>query len=116
MATRIYKVLTETELKEARAAGSFEGSTDDRRDGFIHLSAADQLEGTLAKHFAGRPDLMLLTIDAEMLGSALRWEPSRGGGLFPHLYGPLPLAAVLSSATLPLDADGRHVVPLGAHA
>ena len=116
MVTHIYKVLTATELNEARATGRFEGSADDRRDGFIHLSAADQLEATLAKHFASRPDLMLLTVDAETLGAALRWEPSRGGALFPHLYGPLPLAAVLSTATLPVDVDGRHVVPLGAPA
>ena len=113
MATHIYKVLTETELNAARVAGHFEGSTDDRRDGFIHLSAADQLEGTLAKHFASRPGLMLLTVDAEMLGAELRWEPSRGGALFPHLYAPLPMAAVRAIAPLALDDTGRHRLPEG---
>ena len=116
MATHIYKVLTATELNEARANGCFEGSPDDRRDGFIHLSAADQLEGTLARHFAARPDLMLLTVDAEMLGAALRWEPSRGGALFPHLYAPLPMAAIRAIAPLTLDAAGRHHLPEGTAA
>ena len=113
MATRIYKVLTEAELSEARAVGRFEGSADDRRDGFIHLSAAHQLEGTLAKHFAGRADLLLLTVDVEALGSALRWEPSRGGALFPHLYAPLPMVAVRDIAPLRLDDAGRHHLPEG---
>ena len=113
MATRIYKVLTATELNEARANGRFEGSPDDRRDGFIHLSAADQLEGTLAKHFARRADLMLLTVDAETLGAALRWEASRDGALFPHLYALLPMAAVSAIAALPLDERGRHRLPEG---
>lgn len=116
MASRIYKVLTGAELDEARAKGRYEGSPDDRRDGFIHLSAADQLETTLAKHFGGRSNLSLLTVDAAALGAALRWEPSRGGALFPHLYAPLPLDAVLSIETLSLDEDGRHVLPLGADA
>ena len=113
MATHIFKVLTGAELKVARATGRFEGSADDRRDGFIHLSAADQLEGTLAKHFAARPDLVLLTVDVGMLGAALRWEPSRGGALFPHLYAPLPMTAVRAVAPLTLDDAGRHRLPEG---
>ena len=116
MATRIYKVLTATELNEARANGRFEGSPDDRRDGFIHLSAADQLEATLAKHFARRADLMLLTVDADILGAALRWEASRGGALFPHLYAPLPMAAVRTTEPLPVDDAGCHRLPEGTDA
>ncbi len=82
-----------------------------RRDGFIHFSTAAQLEGTLRKHFAGRSGLFLIAIDADRLGDALRWEPSRGGDLFPHLYAPLELASVLWSGPLPLDDDGVPLLP-----
>ena len=96
----IYKICSSAEWSAALAAGSYTGSADDARDGFIHLSTAAQLEATAAKYFAGRADLVLLEVDATQLGAQLRLEPSRGGDLFPHLYGVLPLHAVLSSKPL----------------
>jgi len=116
MGEPIYKICTAVALEEARSAGRFEGSPDDVRDGFIHLSRRDQLAGTLAKHFVGQHDLMLLAVDAEALGEGLRWEVSRGGDLFPHLYGPLDLAHVLWLEALPLGDDGRHLLPAGVAA
>jgi len=107
----IYKVMSCTALAEAKAKGRFEGSADDARDGFIHLSAADQLDGTLAKHFAGQKDLILLAVDSESLGERLQWESSRDGAIFPHLYGPLDLKALLWDEPLELGADGRHQLP-----
>ena len=112
MPSHVYKICTATELEEAQARGRFDGSADDRRDGFIHFSARDQLPGTLAKHFAGQTRLVLLTLDPASLGEGLKWEASRGGALFPHLYAPLDLAVVLSVETLPIGADGRHILPL----
>ncbi len=109
----IYKILSRAALAEAKAKGRFEGSAEDARDGFIHLSSADQLEATLAKHYAGQKDLVLVAVDSESLGERLQWEPSRGGALFPHLYGPLDLAAVNSIEELPLGQDGRHRLPAG---
>jgi uncharacterized protein (DUF952 family) len=91
---KIYKVLRSAEWSEAQASGSFAGSPDDARDGFIHLSTAEQLQGTLERHFAGEQNLVVLEVDAAALGEALRWEPSRGGALFPHLYADLPVTAV----------------------
>jgi uncharacterized protein (DUF952 family) len=111
----VYKILTGLALAEARRIGRYAGSADDLRDGFIHLSAAHQLGGTLAKHFAGQSGLFLLAVDADKLGHDLRWEPSRGGALFPHLYAPLPLNAVFWAAPIELDADGRHVLPRQVH-
>ena len=84
----------------------------DRRDGFIHFSNAAQVAETAAKHFAGQGDLLLVCVDAKRLGDRLKWEPSRGGALFPHLYGDLDLAAVTRVEPLPLGPDGRHVFPL----
>jgi uncharacterized protein (DUF952 family) len=107
----IYKVMSRSAFTEAKAKGHFEGSADDRRDGFIHLSSADQLEGTLGKHFAGQNDLVLLAVDTMRLGRSLRWEPSRGGALFPHFYGPLDFAALIWDEPLELGADGRHQLP-----
>ena len=89
----------------------FRGSPDDLRDGFIHLSAGDQLAGTLAKHFRGEENLILLAIEDAALGDALKWETSRGGALFPHLYAPLPRSAVTNAMPLTRDAAGGHVVP-----
>lgn len=97
----IYKICSQSEWKLAREAGVYRGSHDDERDGFIHFSLASQLRPTADKHFAGRSDLWLLAVDAEALGPALRYEPSRGGQLFPHLYAALPVAAVLWHAPLP---------------
>ena len=111
MSGPLYKVCTEAALAEAITKGRFEGSPDDCRDGFIHLSAGDQLRGTLDKHYAGQPGLVLLELDVGRLGDGLRWEKSRGDALFPHLYGPLDLAAVLSVMKLELAEDGSHILP-----
>jgi len=108
---RIYKIMAAAEWAAARAAGVYEGSAHDRRDGFVHFSTAGQAAETAAKHFAGRADLVLLAVDAGVLGDALRWEPSRGGALFPHLYAPLPASAVVAVHDLPLGPDGRHRFP-----
>lgn len=107
----VFKITDEVTWRQACRTGSVEGSADDVRDGYIHLSAAHQLAGTAAKHFRGKPGLMLLVIDAATLGSALRWETSRGGDLFPHLYGPLAIASVLWSGPLALDGDGVPLLP-----
>lgn len=96
---------------EALNAGQFRGAPIDLRDGFIHFSAADQVEETVRLHFAGQGVLMLIGVDAESLGPALKWEPSRGGALFPHLHGNLPLSAVVSSHELPCSPDGQHYFP-----
>jgi uncharacterized protein (DUF952 family) len=107
----IFKLCRASEWAEAERAGTFLGSPVDLRDGYIHFSTAEQVADTAARHFAGVDGLTLLAVDADTLGSALRWEPSRGGALFPHLYGPLPVASVLWMRALPLDASGRHVFP-----
>lgn len=105
----IYKVLSADAWAAAQRAGVYEGSADDARDGFIHFSTAEQLTETLRKHFAGARDLVLLYVRADL--EALRWEPSRNGALFPHLYATLPLAAVQRVEPLPLDERGCHVLP-----
>jgi uncharacterized protein (DUF952 family) len=97
----VYKICARAEWDAAISAGSYAGSADDARDGFIHFSTAEQVPATAAKYFAGRSDLVLVEVDAAQLGSALRFEPSRGGALFPHLYGVLPLAAVVSTRAYP---------------
>lgn len=107
----IYKICPAALWREAIEAGVFRGSEHDRRDGFIHFSTAAQARETAAKHFAGQNDLLLLRVDADMLGDRLKWEPSRGGALFPHLYGDLALPAVTQIDPLPLGADGIHVFP-----
>lgn len=107
----IYKICPLSLWREAETAKLFRGAPVDLADGFIHFSAAGQVAETAAKHFAGQSDLVLVAVRAEALGGALRWEVSRGGALFPHLYGPLPLSAVRSVVPLPLGADGRHVLP-----
>ena len=91
----IYKICRAAEWDEAERAGAFAGSEVDRRDGYIHFSTTEQVAETAAKYFAGLRDLKLVAVDADKLGASLRWEPARGGALFPHLYGVLPLAAVL---------------------
>jgi uncharacterized protein (DUF952 family) len=111
MTALVYKLVDRPSWDAAVAAGSFTGSAVDLRDGFIHFSTAAQVRETAARHFAGQADLLLVAIDAASLGGALRWEPSRGGALFPHLYAPLPMAAVRGVSALPLDADGVHVFP-----
>jgi uncharacterized protein (DUF952 family) len=107
----IYKICESALWGEAERAGAFHGAPVDARDGFIHFSTADQAPETAAKHFAGASDLTLVAVDADALGAALKWEISRGGDLFPHLYGTLPLGAVLWAKPLPLGSDRRHVFP-----
>ena len=103
---RIYKILSEIEWRDAEAAGRFEGSRVDQQDGFIHFSTAAQAPETARKYFKGLLDLMVLEIEADDLGPALKWEPSRGGDLFPHLYGRLDTAHVIHAWPAPLDDDG----------
>ncbi len=107
----IYKILAEQDWLDAVRAGNYTGSADDARDGFIHLSAADQLAGTAAKHFKGQAGLVLVALDTAKLGSHLRWEPSRGGALFPHLYGPLDVSAAIRVTPAPLGSDGIPLLP-----
>jgi uncharacterized protein (DUF952 family) len=112
----IYTLVRAADWAAAAAAGAYAGSDDDRRDGYLHFSAAGQVRASAARHRAGEPDLLLVEVDAAALGAALRWEPAGGGrrpGLFPHLYGPLPLGAVRSARPLPLDAAGAHIFPEG---
>ena len=97
----IYKILPRAEWEAAAAAGVFRGSAIDLEDGFIHFSAEDQWRETLEKHFAGQADLVLVAVETQRLGETLKWEVSRGGALFPHLYGPLPTA--LAAAVEPVD-------------
>jgi uncharacterized protein (DUF952 family) len=111
MGNPIYKICAQAAWEAARPEGRYTGSADDVRDGFIHFSTRSQIAGTLAKHFAGRDDLVLVTVDPERLGEALKWEPSRRGALFPHLYGALDMGAVLTVQPLPLGSDGTHRIP-----
>lgn len=108
----VYKVASVGAWRDAAARGSFTGSDDDQRDGYIHLSAPHQLAGTLAKHFRGRSDLVLAAFASGDLGGDLRWEPSRGGELFPHLYAPLPVAAALWVQPLAARGDGSFDLPV----
>ena len=107
----LYKIVPADLWRTAERDGVFGGSPVDLQDGFIHFSTATQVAETAAKHFAGQRDLVLVAVDAATLGDALKWEPSRGGALFPHLYAPLDLAAVTRIVPLPLDADGTHRFP-----
>jgi len=107
----IFHICRKEEWAEAQAAGRYGGSSQDRADGFIHFSGADQVAASAAKHRAGQDGLLLLTVEAAALGEALKWEPSRGGALFPHLYGALPLTAVRRVDDLPLGPDGSHRFP-----
>ena len=106
----VYKLLRKSEWQEAERCGIFSGSADDRRDGFIHLSTPDQVRGTFEKYFANEPEPVLVAFDAEHLGPALKWEISRGGQHFPHLYGVLDIAHSLSISQIPREA-GRAVFP-----
>ena len=105
----IYKILSAADWEAAQRAGRFEGSADDRRDGFIHFSDGGQVIGTARKYFAGQTDLMLLAVDPALLAD-LRWERSRDDALFPHLYGPLNLAAVTKADRLPDDLDAADAI------
>ena len=107
----IYKICPMTLWREAETAGLFAGSPVDAADGFIHFSTAAQVAETAARHFAGQTDLLLVAVDAERLGAGLRYERSRGGDLFPHLYGPLPLDAVVWVRPIAKAAAGGHLLP-----
>ena len=107
-----YKVLLAEELAILEHDGLFAGAPVDRADGYIHMSTADQLAETIAKHFAGKSDLQIVAVDIEALGGALKWEPSRGGALFPHLYAPLPLDAVIAYGPLEFDEGGAIRYPV----
>ena len=107
----IYKICPAGLWREAEADGLFRGAPVDLADGYIHFSTAAQVRETAARHFAGQSDLVLVAVAVAALGPALKWEPSRGGDLFPHLYGPLPVSAATSVVPLPLGADGGHIFP-----
>lgn len=108
----IYKIFRAAEWQALQKNGATRGAPVDLADGFVHFSTAEQVRETAAKHFAGEDDLFLLAIDADALGEALKWEPSRGGQLFPHLYRSLRLDDVTWTKALPLADDG-HVFPEG---
>jgi uncharacterized protein (DUF952 family) len=107
----IYHMCRREEWELAVQSGAYSGSSQDRADGFIHFSTAGQLPQSARRHRMGQAGLVLLAVDPHVLGKALRWEPSREGALFPHLYGTLPLSAVRSVRDMPLDADGVPVLP-----
>lgn len=107
----IYKICPTALWHAAEAEGVFHGAAIDLTDGYIHFSTAEQVRETAVRHFTGQSDLLLIAVDGKALGSALKYEPSRGGALFPHLYGSLPTAAVRWAKPLPLGVDGGHVFP-----
>ena len=107
----VYKICPEALWRASEQAGRFDGAPIDIADGFIHFSTAEQVRETAAKHFAGQGGLLLIAVDASRLGSALKYEVSRGGALFPHLYAPLDPAAALWVEPLPLGPNGVHVFP-----
>ena len=104
----IYKIVPEDLWHQAELTGSFAGSSTDQADGFIHLSTTAQVRGTAARYYAGQNGLLLVGVDPKLVSADLRYEPSSGGALFPHLYAPLKLDAVVSVKALLLDADGQH--------
>ena len=108
---RIYKICSASAWREAERQGVFHGSADDLRDGFIHFSTLSQLAETARKHFFGQTGLFVIEVDADVLGDALRWEPSRSDELFPHLYGELDLGAVTAVRDLHTRSDGYHEIP-----
>ncbi|MBO9557569.1 MAG: DUF952 domain-containing protein [Caulobacter sp.] len=108
--SKIYKILPKTEWDAARASGAFTGSAVDHADGFIHFSGHDTAQKTAELYFKGQEGLMLLTVEANDLGEALKWEASRGGALFPHLFRDLKADEVIAERALELDADGVPIV------
>ncbi len=108
---KIYKICPAPAWREAERQGVYRGSADDSRDGFIHFSTAAQVAETARKHFASQTGLFLVELDADALGEALRWEPSRNDELFPHLYGELDLGAVIDVFELRTRSDGSHDIP-----
>ena len=112
MTDRVYKIAHQTEWDEMAKTGTFSGSADDKRDGFIHLSAAGQVRATFERYFAAEDNLLLVTLESARLGPALKWEPSRRGEPFPHLYAPLPMGWVHSVIPIRRDGNGRPIFPL----
>jgi uncharacterized protein (DUF952 family) len=108
---RIFRIVAADVWQRAVAAGTFTGTEHDVRDGFIHFSTASQVAETAARHYAGLSHLLLVAVNVASLGDALRWEPSRGGALFPHLYASLPTNSATLVVPLPLGPDGVHVLP-----
>ena len=109
--TTVYKIISQTEWAKACEIGEFSGAEIDLADGYIHFSTAEQVRETARKHFAKRSDLMLLSVDSDHFCDAIKWEPSRGGDLFPHLYGILAVEDVSKVDSLPLDELGTHLFP-----
>ena len=109
--TTVYKICGRQEWRTAEAAGQFRGSAVDLHDGFIHFSTASQVAETATKHFAKQSDLVLIAVDGDTLGAALKWERSRNDDLFPHLYVALPLSAVRWARPLPDEVDGAREMP-----
>ena len=110
MSRFLYHLARGAEWREAQATGVYNGSADDRRDGFIHFSTSEQVIESASRHRAGETDVLLVVVPEAALES-WKWEPARSGALFPHLYGPLPLKAVVGIHELPLGPDGKHVFP-----
>lgn len=108
---RVYKIAGMEEWDAALSGGVYGGSPDDQADGFIHFSTLEQLRGTAAKHFAGRDDLLLITVETAPMARHYKMEASRGGKLFPHLYARLPVANAVEWEELPMAADGTHIFP-----
>jgi len=113
-AATAFKIITADDWAAAQLAGAYEGSAVDRADGYIHLSTAEQLVETARRHYAGRNDLRLLEVDLAPLGETVVWEASRGGALFPHIYGPLPTRAVVADRSMTVSAEGEMTLDTGA--
>lgn len=111
MSSLVYKIVSADLWRAAERAGVFRGASVDIGDGYIHLSTAAQVRETAARHFSDQADLLLVAYDVTGLGPALKWEPSRGGALFPQLYGTLDPRTARWAKTLPLGRDGKHVFP-----
>jgi uncharacterized protein (DUF952 family) len=111
MARMVYHMCPGDTWEQAKRAGAYHGTEDDRRDGFIHFSTAEQIAESARRHRAGQAGLVLIAVAGERLGDRLRWEPSRDGQLFLHVYGPLDPAEASSVRPLPLGHDGLHVLP-----
>jgi len=109
----IYHMCKADEWAAAQETGSYPGTSQDQADGFIHFSTKAQVWTSAAKHRRGQDGILLLAVRTAGLGDALKWEPSRGGALFPHLYGPLPVSAAIEATPLPLGSDGVHIFPEG---
>ena len=111
MTGMIYHMCPAETWQEAVRTGVYHGTADDRRDGFIHFSTAEQIAESARRHRAGQADLVLIAVESDRLGARLRWEASRSGALFPHLYGPLDPAEAASVRPLPLGPGGEHIFP-----